>query len=845
MGDTELIGRERLLASLVDGVEAKGCLVTLRGPGGVGKTSLARALHAAKEGFFVELDVCRTVDDITAAIGEALPLPETARNVAGIADALQTERLPLLVLDNAEHVLDACRNVVESLRNECPGARIVVTSRERLSLADETIVDVTPLEDDDAIRLFEIRAREVSPGFSVTEANREDIRGLIDLVDGLPLAIELAASRIRILEPAAIRERLDQRFEILRNKNAPIDRHATLDACVGWSFELLDDSERSVLEQLAIFRGRFGMREAEAVVESDDEWVGDVIESLIEKSLLRVLRDDGVQFLPYEGVRRYVEIHAPFSNDLIVRYAKYYTERMSGPSVKHADLQNVVHAYDLAIEVDVPLAVGLLVEARHRLVRGGFLARVYDMIDRALQTSGLDPASEAWLQTALASCHYAVMDYDALENALDEAEAMARQHDVTPVLARVALMRGVRLSEMDQAAKANERLQEARKYLDEIPQDLRAHILGASGLVALKLDQFEEAIKFLDRGVAAANRTADAGLIARTLSWSALGYFASNAPARGIARLEEALDRFDETHDTVSLAQARITLGQVLSQKDPKRALEIARLGAQAASSSRLRIQAAQAEALVARLEGGPDAVTRLRRALGVFTADSVRNDRWATWLALALQMLVDETPEACLKELSNLLGAVETAGDEREVKHIRRYLGVVHALQSDWGHAREVLADDPEFLDALEEGGEPEQFDDPFRRLVHDFLPLPFELWEQKRRRDGVKEIVTLRNECAELVLPGGGVVELESRYVLRRLFLALLEARRQRPGEAMTLEELIEAGWPDEAMTYESGIRRVYSAIRNLRRLGLEEVVVTAENGYMLSPEMDFVEE
>jgi predicted ATPase/DNA-binding CsgD family transcriptional regulator len=261
-------------------------LITLTGPGGVGKTRLALALaSAAREWFadgvvFVPLAPVQDVALVPAAIADQLDVQESGEQSLSedLIARLRGDSL-LLVLDNFEHLLDAVPLVTELLR-ACPGLNVLATSRRRLSLSGEHEVPVSPLAVADqrqpltveqlaavpAIQLFVARAQAVTPSFALTEVNGPLVAEICQRLDGLPLAIELAAPRTRVLSPAALLSRLTNRLQLLTDgpRDAP-ERLQTMRRAIGWSYDLLDPELRALLRGLAVFVGGFRLEAAEAV----------------------------------------------------------------------------------------------------------------------------------------------------------------------------------------------------------------------------------------------------------------------------------------------------------------------------------------------------------------------------------------------------------------------------------------------------------------------------------------------------------------------------------------------------------------------------------------------------
>ncbi|WP_405424332.1 BTAD domain-containing putative transcriptional regulator [Streptomyces erythrochromogenes] len=307
------VGREPELAAL-HGDLARLRLVTLTGPGGSGKTRLAEHAAAAhpEPGWLVELARLDHPAAVPGAVLSALGLRENslvAREApAPTAAADPTTRLIehcahrslLLVLDNCEHVVEAAAELAERLLTHCPGLRVLATSREPLGVPGETVRPVEPLPPDPAHRLFADRGAAARAGFTVDE-DPAAVAEICARLDGLPLAIELAAARLRLLTPRQIADRLDDRFRLLTSgARTVLPRQQTLRAVVDWSWDLLDEAERTVLRRLSVFAGGCDLPAAEAVCGDGDGGgpgtgpdVADTLGSLVDKSL--VLAE------PYEG----------------------------------------------------------------------------------------------------------------------------------------------------------------------------------------------------------------------------------------------------------------------------------------------------------------------------------------------------------------------------------------------------------------------------------------------------------------------------------------------------------------------------------------------------------------
>jgi len=286
---TRFIGRDAerdLLASAL----REGRLVTLHGPGGVGKTRLAvEVAHAAGASFpsgrtFVDLIPVREgyVAQATAAALGVSERPGEALEEA-IAARLGDGRF-LLILDNCEHVIDAAAAFAERLLSVCPGVRILATSRERLGIRGERTVRLGPLPlGSDAEILFGDHAAVAAPGFA---ADPVTVTGICARLDGLPLAIELAAARTAALGAGGVLAGLDDSLRLLAGGRGTDQRHRSLRAVIGWSYDLLDDEERRFFRHLAVFDGAFTLDAAMAVTCAGDRGkAADLLGRLVDKSL--------------------------------------------------------------------------------------------------------------------------------------------------------------------------------------------------------------------------------------------------------------------------------------------------------------------------------------------------------------------------------------------------------------------------------------------------------------------------------------------------------------------------------------------------------------------------------
>lgn len=345
---TELVGRTEEIAQLAELLKTER-LVTLTGVGGVGKTRLALAVAASLAPAFTdgcwlaELAPVSDGGDVERAVCATLGAPAIATSTsAGLRNFLESRRL-VLVLDNCEHVLDDCARLADLILNTAREVHVITTSREPLGVDGEVVRRVRSLElppetadvevarHASSIRLFVDRAVAASETFALTSTNVGDVIEICRKLDGIPLAIELAAARVGSMAVADIAHRLDERFRLLAGGRRAQERHRTLQATVSWSYDLLTPVEREVFRQLAVFPASFALTAVETIVTGEDFGGIDAVDAtarLAERSL--------VQYDPVSGRYRLLETLRQFAADRLAesgdsdavrdRYAAYYID---------------------------------------------------------------------------------------------------------------------------------------------------------------------------------------------------------------------------------------------------------------------------------------------------------------------------------------------------------------------------------------------------------------------------------------------------------------------------------------------------------------------------------------
>jgi predicted ATPase/class 3 adenylate cyclase/Tfp pilus assembly protein PilF len=558
---TSFIGREREVAEAKRLLEHTR-LLTLLGMGGLGKTRLSLQiasdiLENYVDGvWFVDFSPIRDPSLVPNAVAQTLGLreePGTSLIQTLCAYARQHELL--IVLDNCEHLVDACAHLADALLRAAPDLRLIATSREALHISGEQTYLVLPLQvpasnaglssmlRSEAVQLFIERARLCQPAFEVVPHNATAVAELCGHLEGIPLALELAAARLRLLSIDEINARLKDRFKLLTGgSRAALERHQTLRALVRWSYDLLPENERIALERLSVFAGGFGIAAAEVVCGAEPLVVGEVFDlvgSLVEKSLITAEAIHGAEsrYRMLETIREFA--HSLLRGDKVTEDASSGAclRPVSGSRARYDDLARTA--------------------ARH--------CDYFLSMAKTARNQMEGPDQGTWTRRLEAE----------LDN-LRAAIALSLAGGVDPILAvkfEVALMRFRILRGYASEARRNVRVALGLPPL-QAPTAARAHAQYTAGVLATSQGDHSGAIQLLGECLTLRRTLGNLTEIAATLSTLAAVHLQEGDVAEAVACEEEALGIFRQVGERTGEGISLLHLGEIAMQAGDDEAAE-------------------------------------------------------------------------------------------------------------------------------------------------------------------------------------------------------------------------------------------------------------------------------
>ncbi len=803
------IGRDAELAKVRAVVSRRAAVVTLHGPPGIGKSAIAFDIARGEEGAITcDLTSAKTFDEVCFCVAGAL------------GDAVG-ERL--LVLDGGEGAIDGIARFLREVR--ASDLRVLVTSREALRIEGEIAISIEPLGTEGARDLFVREATRVRPAF---DASREHaaIDELARALEGVPLAIVLAASRLSIASVseilARIRDRLD--FLVAKRRDAP-ERHASLRSAFESSFATLSSTERRALAQCAIFRGAFTLEAAERVVMvTSGVDAANTLQSLVEKSLLRAREEEG------SGVRFEML-------DIVRRLAQSESEDDTG-DLGHLDGTRDRHAEYFG-------SIGSTWDASNWYGGVAELPRL-----RAMQNDLLAAHAHAHrLTTAIAlyPLFAAQGPHPAFLALLDEARDDRACAAADPSLAsRFLLVRGRALQLCVMREEAAKAFEKSLHYARKAAQTKQGAALAAralawlafarrtQGAMAEARERFEaSASLFRDAGDASSEAVVLSGLASLDLGEGDL-----DSAKRALVSAIEVLIR---AGDAATAAMMRVDLGIVMQEMgdlEGARAVYEAALAAHRVAGNKRHEGITVGYLGTLEDEAGHVDAAEVALAQAVAIAREVSDAKFVAVFAGALAAVRASRNDArgakdAIEEAERAVSSWPHGG--RAAAEARTSATVaLHRLRIEAaaGASAKTIAEKRGVAVGLDR-----QSDDVrFASRMLDRVTIP-----PKPSQRELERAVVVAEDAKWLELPSGKRINLERRAVHRRLVEVLVRKRLATPNAPVTIAELVAAGWPGEKLAESSAQNRLHVALATLRADGLRDVLVREAGGYLLDASID----
>lgn len=922
----KFVGRDKELARLHDLLPTSPVLVVV-GPGGCGKTRLVDEFVRRNEQDFDStlycgLSAAKTKGEFVAKVGRDLgvtngSLRDADEVLGAIADRLSRGK-QLVVLDNFEQLSTKSDQALEVLSTLAPTVRFVVTSRRTLQVSTAAIERIEPLALEPAVELFNLRARTYD---SCWQGDPEVVSRICQRLDRLPLAIELAASQVRLLDVDAMDRLLEENS--LRMKGGALRR------VIEWSWDLLSETEQRVLVGCSLFSRDFTVELAQEVLGEalgQDEWIGDVLEALLRGSLLRSRRRrlgerDEIVLSLFEAVREFAlervdelpgikRVRKSFVSSILSR-----AERMSldddnpdGLVQKEAllflepDLRRTHDLSESSERVD-PEA------GHHRWSAARLLARIYringpfylfdDYLKQARERAdkeGVDPLpivlEETYFHTFKGEIPRAIGLLEKVLGAAQKSPPKEKRWLLDAICAQAILLRSI--GRIDESLKTFQRgVELAGQWQKPIN---KAHLLlsqaehrSMQGVHQESLEMYNEALE-LFRAHSHRSNEADAlmglaGVYRKKEDFSLTRVYLE----RSLALVENLKDPTLEGYICKNLAVLELDFGnyqqaitystravEIFSKLG--RAVDIAAGTGTRATALLLSGRTAEAEACFheiispkrSRRRGWPKVFDLHKGHLavlfwekGISGEPDHRDQAWhllqeviessrahrasrtevllSPFLA-GLSAWYESSEEVNARfQTARSLAEENGASAQLEILHLfeaMRLLAGTEEADFDVSLREESISQVEKILQSFDE----KRKNGPYSLHLRMARRLMDQILAVSRNPRALRAAYLLSADCRKVLLPGGGSMDLSRRQAMRLILKALVDKHRSEPGVGVLSHDLISAGWPDQTLTVEAGLNRLYYSIHTLRDLGLGEVLLKHDDGYLLSPQVSF---